>query len=289
MKKYSNLFKPIVYAMVLLFLISLNLSSFASSTHIYDPVDGVWYDDFEDYSSLDDAIANGTIESYKDCELNKTNVILAQGSNVGEYDYSTTGNEHEAMESSSFTTPSEEDKAIIRSKSLSGETTIGYKVSKIKAYDDEVLITQGDYLDIDVLDIFRKFSPVHHFKVKIDQNKNNILQLEIRWWSGDYRSDAYIDNVYMYAWDYSYTFIDRWRYLSGVSYDPVIGLRVQGDIVYKNNITSDISSLIDDEGYIDILVVGIPDDSEEAAILETDYIKIEATSTEGYLDSGYIV
>jgi len=129
------------------------------------------------------------------------------------------------------------------------------------------------------------FFPLHHVQFEVGQYGQYLDNFEFAWY-GNYSSDANIERVELYAWNYSaFMGIGIWENLGNVPYDTSIGTNANGDI----NIVSPYGGYVSDEGYMDFLIVAVPDIGGTPAILETDYVEVSTTTVDCYAKEGYIV
>jgi outer membrane protein assembly factor BamB len=131
------------------------------------------------------------------------------------------------------------------------------------------------------------FSPVHHFRFKVGKFGQHIDYFEFSWWYGNYSSYANIDSVQLYAWNYSALFgLGLWENIGNVSYDTSIGTNADGDI----NVVNSYDGYVNNDGYMDFLIVALPDEHGEPSILDTDYVNVSVkTAVYCYAREGYIV
>ncbi len=270
--------KSIVIWLALLLLLNFNLITTISSEAIYYNDDGVWIDNFKDSSSISDTLS-------KNYNLSGGCIFLGSGSNVFYYDYNVNSGEtlkHEAWESDSSIIPDYPE--FIHLRNLLGETnftTSGYTAIKNKK-DSLVEETQSS-----LVSVLYTNSPVHHFRLKVNQNKNNIDAFRFSWWYGDQINNANIKGIKLYAWDYS-AILKRWINVGNIidSYSDIDPDGILGDICFTSNDTG----YINDEGYIDFLVVGIPPyESGSPCILTTDYVNLSVTTEKGFISEGCVV
>jgi len=269
MKGNINSKKSVIVCIILLLISSLNLFTIVSSAPIKDDNDGIWFDDFGNSSGISENV---------NCVVSNSSVKLDYGSNIRYYDYAAAGNKHEAWSSDSSSATGEEAELLLLPRDLPLQVSFGNEaINAIKYNDDKVEETQSVYFDNSLSN--HTYSPVHHFRFKIDQNKDSIKEINFSWWYGDYKSDANIEYLNLYAWDYSYLFKDRWVQVKTKLYG-----------VGSNFIpfTSDDTSYISSDGYIDFLIIATPSINGETCILTTDYVNLTITTKFGYLEDGYI-
>jgi len=266
--------KSIITWIILLMFLSLTLSANVNSTPIKYDYDGVWYDTFLDQ--------NGT-DTSKSSNYNFSTGLITLKSGINKYYYDFNDNKEKAAWASDLTFISGDESQLIKPRNLIGEFSIDS--TKFKKKDGIVVETEANYLDLETFDLTYTFSPVHHFRFKIGQNKNNVEEFTFNWSYGNKITDANVDHLQLYVWDY---IIKNIVGLWGQEGNPVpysdIGLNPM-DISFTSNDTSYIS----DDGYMDFLVVAIPDVNGETTILSTDYVNLTVTTKQGFVEEGWIV
>jgi outer membrane protein assembly factor BamB len=271
MKRNIKSKKSVIMCIILLLISSLNLLTSVSAAPHQDNSDGIWFDDFGSSSGVSQnvVVSNGSVK-------------LDYGSNIRYYDYVTGNNEAWSSDLSFLTGGAEE---FIWARSLASEVKFGNSYSAIKHKKDSKLEeTQSRYFDNELLNY--TFSPVHHFRLKIDQNKNVVNEIKFAWY-GTYKNDANIEEINMYVWDYSYLLVDRWINVGTKTYDHVIGNSSNGDIVFTSDENG--SDYIGKDGSIDFLVIATPKNNGNTCILTSDYVNLTVTTRVGYLSEGYII
>ncbi len=267
--------KPLVFV-VLLLLISVNFTLIASSGADQDNTDGWWFDTFDDL--------NG-ISQNEECMLVNGSIQLQKGIVSRTYDFSDVGS-HQAWDAN-ISSIFGEDEQLIRMRNLLGQRPLS-SYSAIKTKDGTVFETQARSVHIEPLNLIYTFSPVHHFRLKISQSKHNLDYFSFAWWHGPKKSGANVESLHLYAWNYSALFgVGTWEHKGSLNSYAAIGSDPTGDI--KLTSTSDV--YINDEGYMDFLIVALPDPDKygEPCILRTDYIKLTVKNKFGYLEEGYVI
>lgn len=277
--------KVVVILIVSLLAISFNLSITVLSDNVQNNDDGTWYDNFGDDTG---------IESSENIDVTGGYIKLSKGNNYNVYDFNDEDENNRDIHNAYY-----HDKGKISSgegyldvRNLLGETPFGSDVKGIVKLDDgEVKLTRS-WTKIYTFLPKKTYSAIHHFRFKIDENKDNIKELDFSWWYGEYDPDANIDNLVLYVWHYSILsdYIDglgRWVKEDSVTYKSSNINKVDGkpDIFFNTNSDEYIS----DEGYIDFLVVANPKDNDKNCLLTTDYVNLSVSSKFGYLDEGYII
>ena len=267
MKRNIKSKKSVIICIILLLISSLNFLTTVSAIIPPNNIDGTWFDDFENSSGISKNI---------NCVVSNGSVKLDYGSNIRYYDYAAAGNKHEAWSSDSSAATGEEAKLLLPQNLLNEVSFDNKGINAIKYNDDKVEETQSKYFD---RPRYYTYSPVHHFRFKIDQNKESIKEINFSWWYGDYKSDANIKSLNMYVWDYSLV-IDRWAQVKTKLYG------VGSNFI---TFTSDDTSYISSDGYIDFLIIATPEiNGKTTCILTTDYVNLTITTKFGYIKDGYI-
>lgn len=274
MMKNTNKKSSVIILIVLLLISSLNFLTTVSASTYQDNNDGVWFDDFNDI---------GGIDTSKSSNYNFSDglITLKSGINIHYYDYNDIN--QEAWESNLTFISGE--KMLIRLRNPPLEASFSNDAIK-KKKDEKVTETEAGFINKNIFDITYTFSPVHHFRFKIGQNKNNINDFKFSWWYGGKISDANVDYIQLYVWNYLYKSLGVWT-LDGdaVSYDD-INTSANGDIYFTSNNTK---YYVSDDGYIDFLVVAIPKENGKSCILATDYVNLTVITKQGYFDQGQVV
>ena len=157
-------------------------------------------------------------------------------------------------------------------------------MSLISKIDDECLTTESIGSDVYV------FSPMHHFQFKIKQKIDDINKITLKWFFGSYQpvDEVNLKEISMWVWTYD-DILPRWTQVDSIVYNQSNVGGIDGD---KPDLTYTLTKkmlYISDDGYVDILIVGTPKNSNENAILSTDYVEAKVTTTYGYLTEGYII
>jgi len=262
--------KSIITWIILLMFLSLTISTNGYSTPIIHQDDGIWLDTFQNTTGIDTS---------SNCNFSAGLITLKSGINKYYYDFS--DNKEEAW-TSDLTFISGEESQLIRPRNLPSETKVtGNNYTALKKKDGTVVKTEANYLNMEPFNLTYTFSPVHHFRFKIGQNKNNVDKFTFNWSYGNGISDANVDYVQLYVWDYIIK--------------NIVGLWVQegSPVPYSSTMnlsfTSNDTSYISNDGYMDFLVVAVPKANGETTILSTDYVNLTVTTKHGFAEEGWIV
>ena len=129
-------------------------------------------------------------------------------------------------------------------------------------------------------------NPIQHYRFKIDQEKDLIDEVNIKWWYGPFLSSSNLENINMYIWSNG-SILASWKNVSEIKYDSAN--------IDKTDDSADLEctfsemSYIDDGGYIDILIVGTPDHDGDQSFLFTDFINVTVTTIKGYFEQGHVI
>lgn len=254
---------------ILLLFLGLNFTTPVSSVPNQTD-DGTWSDNFDDFTG---------VSENDSCVLSNGIIKLEKAIHAYNYNF-TDGKNHEAWDvklSSIFSG----DSALIRMRNLFGQSLVDTEGLKY-LNDSKVVSTESEYFEL----LNFTFSPVHHFRFKIGEFGQHMDHFEFSWWYGNYSSYANIDSVQLYVWNYSALFgLGMWENLGDVSYDTSIGTNVDGDI----NVVSYYGGYVSNDGYMDFLIVALPDEHGKPSILDTDYVNVSVTTADCYAREGYIV
>jgi outer membrane protein assembly factor BamB len=129
-------------------------------------------------------------------------------------------------------------------------------------------------------------NPVQHYRFTIEQSEVVIDEIDLNWWYGPYKANSNLEKIEMYIWSYG-SVIPRWEKVDELEYKNYNINKADGspDLNYTTNDTR----YINDDGHIDILIIGTPDQDGKEAILFTDFINISISTVYGYYLEGYII
>jgi len=278
MKGKYNFKKIITIFTVFILLSTLNMIFPVKGKFDIKNNEGLWFDEFTDDENV-------TLDN---CDLDNSNIILNQSEEPLPLDYSSYPDNVDVwyhrlylLDNSLLKTLSR----LITPSLIPGTEADSSEKEKIGQLDGEVLKTESFPI---IYGGDEKEYPLQHYKFKVPKRNRESKSITIRWWFGDYKSNAYLDSITMYIWKYD-EIIPVWGDNVTVSYnktniddDPVLG-NVKADISQ----TIDVDECINAEGYMDILIVGNPIHNGENGFLNTDYINISVTSKYGYVSRGY--
>ncbi len=269
----SNIkFRRIISLLTVFILIaSVNfvyLSKAASDKLIED--EAYYHDSFTDNEGIDD---------YTNCEINNSlgRITLLESQEPIPFDYEHMKDSIELYEA---------DRLIENGLNQIFGPNIGSKVSNPKGIgknDGAVYDYKAGY------GRFRPKSPIHHFRFKISRDAEELDEIVFKWWFGDYKDDASLDEIILYIWDYS-SLVPRWLKLKNIDYkesiidDPGNNADLVSDSFDPNK------EYMSDDGYIDILILGKApsEDVERRSTLCTDYISLSITTKVGYVSEGTV-
>lgn len=260
---------------ILLVFVNINFIFIVSSDKIQNDADGWWFDTFDDLGSI----------SLEGCELVDGSIQLEKGIVSCTYDFND-GGSHQAWDvnmSSIFG----ENEQLMRMRNLLGQRPLS-SYSSLEKKDGKVFETQARSVNIEPLNLIYTFSPVHHFRMKITQSKNNLDYFTFAWWHGPKKNDDNVESFQLYVWNYSALFgMGTWEHKGSLNSYATIDSDADGDI----KLTSTNNAYINDEGYMDFLIVALPDPDKygEPCILRTDYVKLTVKNKFGYLEDGFVI
>jgi outer membrane protein assembly factor BamB len=263
----------------MLVFISFSFTTTVNAAFKKYPEDGMWIDEFENTDSIDGDPVNCYVDT-----ANKT-VELQQGSPIINYNTEKHPDNVEAWYHDRTVVPEgligEILASFVNPSTIPGEPFEEQDKSLIGELD-------GDYYETEAIKFMPgsdyKLRPMHHFQFKITQNVDNIKKVTLKWWYGEYYGDANLEDIYIYVWRYG-EILEYWGEQSKIDYTPsTVGL---GDPNLQFSITD--GKFISGDGYMDILIVGIPKSAEYYSYLRTDKVEATVETDYGYLDDGYII
>jgi len=272
-----------VSALLIVLIFTLNLVFSTSIVADFDEDlkdEGIWFDTFDDTDGIEDMVS---------CAHNGNYIQLSQGNPPYEYNFFNDSNtadiwtlDETFLDNSLLTKLSQ----FVSPDLLPGEEiNDNEEKSKVGTFDDgETLVTKSILYSSTNR---QSANPIHHFRFVIEQEKELIENVVIEWWFGDYVNTANLKEITMYVWGYG-DFIPKWESFAETT------IEYNEDNI-KNGSSADITfppfesdEYISEDGYIDILVIGIPDE-EGYSYLYTDFIKTTVTTVYGYMPNGYII
>jgi len=268
------------YKIITVFAIFILLFTFNPGLYVkggFDKRDneGIWVDNFEDQSGLD--VNKCVYISDEDA------FRLAKSEEPRSLDYNNYPSKVNVWYNSVTIlddTLSKIISRIIKPDLLPGTEASVDEKETIGKLDSKVLETEGPkpYKSADF-----KLYPMQHFQFKIDQKKDDLKNIRIKWWFGSYDEEAYLDEISMYIWNYN-SLIPSWGDEVTIDYNES---NIGGEDADIYN-TLKFEDCLSDEGYIDVIVIGTPIMNKYASFLHTDYINVSLTSREGYVSEGSI-
>jgi outer membrane protein assembly factor BamB len=270
-----------------IFIISLLLINTFLSVNVYADWDkkdneGIWIDEF---NNDDDIILNN-------CVLENGIIKLEEGTPEYSYDYKKKPNNVAASYHYRTFVPEgiiwEIISLYVKPDLNLGNPVEDDKMDNISLLDGITLHTQSWLLD-DLNPNSYVYPPMHQFRFRIEQELEDVEKITIKWWFGEFVENINLKSITMYVWSYGDTF-EKWDNPQKINYEPVNIDR--GD---PDNPLPDITfptfgrdEYISTEGYIDILIVGEPNERGIESNIFTDYINISVTTNFGYKSLGYV-
>jgi len=273
--------KKKLYTLLIVLIFTLNL---VFSTNIVADFDetlksqGVWFDDFDDTDG---------IENMVNCVHKGNYIELEQGKPTYEYNFF---NDSDTAEIWTHDMIWLDDGLLSKlSQFVSPNLLLGDEIedyeekSKVGTLDDGKSLYTESYVDKNDISA----NPIHHFRFELEQESDQIENVVIEWWFGNYLDDANLKELTMYVWGYG-DLIPRWESFAETTIE-------YNENNIKNGTSADITfppfgndEYISEEGCIDILIVGFPNKTGHSKLF-TDFIKTTVTTTYGFMSSGYII
>ena len=249
--------------------------------------DGIWYDEFKNTDSVDliNCVHNTGGNGY---------ILLGQGNTTYEYNYLGQSTNMEIWESNATFLEGRLIKQIL-SYFISPNLNPGYSITNVARLENIKNLDKTNTLDTSGIKFYRDYpkpaNPIQHYRFNIDQDQDLIESFTINWWYGSYDQNVVLDDIEMYLWTYGMS-IPRWRIAGKVSYSVAN--------MNDNENIADIScsfgkdeylDYLSEDGYIDIILVGIPTgplQQDHHATLKTDFINVSVETVHGYWSQGKI-
>jgi len=207
MKDVTMMKKLFILMVTTVLVIGFNFSIFASA-HLDDTYkdEGILIDNFEDSLNiiLNRCIRNDTTNT----------IILDNGTDTFTYNYSGQPDSIKAWSNSlgveggltQFISPSKTPGEEFDKKDMAALNDVdNVRLETVS----QMLAEQLDYV----------FSPIHHFQFKTNQKVDNINNLTIKWWYGDYvdNSEVNLEKISLWVWVYE-AIIPHWKQVKSVEY-----------------------------------------------------------------------
>lgn len=129
-------------------------------------------------------------------------------------------------------------------------------------------------------------NPIQHYRFTIEQEKDLIDHVSINWWHGPFQTDSNLKNINMYIWSNG-SILPSWKNVSEVIYNSTNIDKTDDAPDLQYDFTD--TNYINDECYIDILIVGTPDHDGDQSMLFTDFINVSVFTIKGYYSEGYVI
>lgn len=266
--------KTSVLMIVAVLIIGLNFSIYVSANFNKDyENDGIWIDEFNNDADI-------TLDN---CTLNTTTktITLRNGSSTFAYNYA---KQPKSVKAYYHSFASRFAISQLVSPEISpGDEYSENEMKKLKEIDNDPIEAESIPLTIGYW-----FSPAFHFQFKTNQDKDNIENITIKWWFGDYKDDAYIEEIGLWVWEYGSS-IPHWTNLHNIAYTEENLNGTDANIDYTEDDLSIFKNWISDEGIVDIIIAGIPIENElENPVIHTDFVELEIETKEGYYSQGKV-
>ncbi len=273
-KKFRRIISLLTVFILIASVNFVYLSKGASDKLIED--EAYYHDDFTDLEGIDD---------HTNCDINTSQgrITLVESQEPIPFDY-----QHRADSIDLF----EADRLLENGLNQFFGPNLGSKVSNPKGIgtknDGSVYEYNAGYGK------FRPKSPIHHFRFKISREADELDEIVLKWWFGDYKDDASLEEIILYVWDYN-SLMPRWLKLKSIDYNRP---NINDDIDNNKNVNADLISesfdpnkeYMSDDGFIDVLILGKApsEDVEKRSKLCTDYISLSITTRAGYVSQGTV-
>lgn len=277
MKNIAMIKKLFVLVIIAVLIIGFDFSIFASAhfDNTYED-EGIMIDNFDDVSDvvLQRCVHNSTTRT----------IILDNGSDTFTYNYS---GQPDSIKAWWYSFRSERGiiPQFISPAAAPGNEFDKKDMTALKDVDNLRLETTGGMLSEKLKYVF---SPTHHFQFKTNQKPDNINNLTIKWWYGTYKSnnEVNLEKISLWVWVYN-SIIPHWTQIKSIDYIESNFNTSTPDISYTSE--ADFKDWINDEGYIDILIVGTPGSKKINSILYTDFVQLEMNTKKGYFSEGTVI
>lgn len=268
--------------LIILILIGFNAVVNVSADWDKYPNDGIWIDEFDNLSDID-------MSSSRNFELNDSKIILAQGEPVTTYNHSSHPDNVKAWSQSfgiSGNLVASALTTLIKPDIFPGDPIKEAELKNIDKLDNKIIETASTFIaGTDIA-----FTPIHHFQFKVNQKIENIKNITIKWWFGEYKSDAHLKEIRLWVWNYK-NVIENWVPKGTITYNETNILNQESNPDISVTLTS--TDFVSDDGCIDIVISGIPKENlksrfGEQPVLHTDWIQLDVSMPYGYLPEGIL-
>ena len=283
--KFSKMAKKVTILLVIAILISgLNISLVVNAgfDESYKD-DGILVDEFDDDSDLFPLV---------NCSLKDGTINLSEGTPEYEYNYRNFPDNVKAWVYKNFTSLGGLGESLLKfllDPSILPDNSLSKnEMLKTSQRDDNPLKTESEPKGYNV-----KTYSTHRFQFELKQKAENIKNITLSWWFGDYikKSDANIDEITIWIWNYG-SIAPHWsRVSSPINYSnsTVGGDEINPDFDYKINDEDQINEILGGEDLIDVLIIASPIHYDEATTISTDKIEAFIESKKGYKSEGHII
>ncbi len=238
--------------------------------------EGIWFDDFTD-------LKNFTLE---DCDHDEENdLIMLNETEETSYDYDNFPEKVDLWHTEALITDNIMNNILTRfisPKLAPGTESTQSEKNKIGRLDDSAFRTIGRQFSEKQENL--KGHPIHHFRFNIARDNKDIQTIVINWYFGEYKEDANLDGISMYVWRYG-DIIPIWGLEETIDYENA---NIANNIDEPDITTQVEIKQLSEEGYLDIIVIGIPTLGPAPSYLYTNYIKLDIQIEKGYFPKGTI-
>ena len=282
MNKINIAKKFIAICTIFTLIISFNISTKVNAEFIQNDNDGVVYDTFENFESVDE-------KQIVNCSLSEGNgsVILEYSPDNVTYNHKDKPNTIDGWyKPNVILTPGGN---IIRHLSLliNPESLEAESMDNLGNIDEEY---EFDNKFVETISSVKRswgitYHQFHLFKIKIKEDPSELETFMIKWLPGPYDSEAYLDEIKIFLWAFG-DYLPTWSNIENINYNK------ENIDNYKRTHTKNAQDYISEDGEIYLLVVGKPD-SQIYGInytkLTTDFLSVVLVYEERYLPDGYII
>ncbi len=272
--------KLIAFLIILFLFISIFSAINVNADFINLEEDSLIYDEFNDADDIDEMIH---------CKNQGGYISLAKGSPSYEYNYAKKPNNLDVWEHERIFLPDNFlgqmiSQYVAPNLLLGDSITSSLELVKIGSINDDKALNTTT----------KKFSkvnpkpahPIQHYRFILEQEKDLIDTINLQWWHGPYTATSNLKKINMYLWSYGST-IPHWVNVSEVIYKDTNVDKIDNTSDLQYNIEN--KKYLNNEGYIDILIIGTPDHDGEKSVLFTDFINASVSTINGYYSEGYAI
>ena len=265
----------IVSSLLVLFLFSSIFSTFNVSADFVTEDNVLIYDIFNNSNDLDIMV---------NCSLQSGRITLDEGISSYEYDYAKKPEKIDVWDHKRIFLPDNNPLVEIISQHVPPNLLFGNSITSSSDLVKIGSLNDGKELSTIGHTNQKSASPIQHYRFTVENEE--IGQISIKWWYGEFKNDSNLKNINMYVWNYG-SVIPSWDNNCEVEYNDT-KINRAGDIA-DLKFTFNGTDYINEDGYLDILIIGTPDHDGNQACLFTDFINLTVSTEKGYYPEGYII